>query len=610
MIISFYSYKGGVGRTQLAANLAAYLCYYKQRKVLIIDWDMEAPGVDFFYNIDRSKIKFGLLDLFNEFVKTVRSKENITDKDLPKIFEQKTILENKKSKYIINLIKSKKKEGCVDLIPSGNYNDNFAKKVSSFDWFEFYETLNGKYFIEYLKEELNKSDYDYVLIDSRTGTSDYAGICNIQFPELNVFVIAPTNLNFIGSKDIITSILNSPYVNSSLRMPLIMPILSRLDRTDKISGEWFGKFRETFQENIKYFLQFLFKLDIDNNLISENFINEYIENTLLEYKTEISYGEKLVFFEIQKKIEYLTLEKQFVLIAEYLEKLDNRKETNEYSSDIINSIRNFENRFINLQYRDKKKLISLINEYKFLEVFQYLDSEIANTELNEIIYKSLKNEYIHQSSNFNLGEWSNRFKLFFTSESVKSKIYFSYAWSDTNEESTENLINKLYEDLKSTNYYIIRDSMNLGYRGSITDYMNEVGRNDFIVISLTDKYLRSQFCMYEFYEIIRNSKFDKEIFSKRVVLLIEEFVNLSIHKTVDSYFDFWDKKLKEFENLIKNRVGQLSSSQFELFNQIKLINQNLGLMIDFIIDNSYNQIKLSKDNYNQIKQLIINKYDD
>jgi len=104
MIISFYSYKGGVGRTQLTANLASYLCYYKQRKVLIIDWDMEAPGVDFFFNIDRSIIKKGLLDLFNEFVKTVRNGENIKDNDLPQIFS------NKKSNYIINLIKSEKSE--------------------------------------------------------------------------------------------------------------------------------------------------------------------------------------------------------------------------------------------------------------------------------------------------------------------------------------------------------------------------------------------------------------------------------------------------------------------------------------------------------------------
>lgn len=337
MIISFYSYKGGVGRTQLAANLAAYLCYYKQRKVLIIDWDMEAPGVDFFFNFDRTIVKHGLLDLFNEFVKTVRNKEKVEETDLPKIFQ-----ENGKSDYILNLVKNSNGEGKIDLIPAGNYNDNFVKKVTAFDWFEFYDTLNGKYFIEYLKEELNNSEYDYIFIDSRTGTSDYAGICNIQFPELNVFVIAPTNQNFKGCQEIANSITNSPYVKNGLRKPIIMPILSRLDRTDKISGVWFGKFRETFREEIKDFLLSLFKADIKKTDISDKYLNTYIESTLLEYKTEISYGETLIFSQKLSKIEYITLEKQFALIAEYLEKLCNKTETNSYSSEIINIIGQFE----------------------------------------------------------------------------------------------------------------------------------------------------------------------------------------------------------------------------------------------------------------------------
>jgi len=315
MIISFYSYKGGVGRTQLTANLASYLCYYKQRKVLIIDWDMEAPGVDFFFNIDRTVINLGLLDLFNEFVKTVRNKENIEGKDLPKIFYENN------SKYLINLIKSEKSEGRVDLIPAGNYNDNFVKKVTAFDWFDFYDTLNGKYFIEYLKEELNNSDYDYIFIDSRTGTSDYAGICNIQFPELNVFVVAPTNQNFKGCIEIANSIINSPYVKNGLRKPIIMPILSRLDRTDKISGEWFGKFRETFKDIILTFIEFSKKNKIDkiSERDKEELVSHYIDETLLEYKTEISYGERILFYKDLRRIEYTTLEKQIVEVANHIE---------------------------------------------------------------------------------------------------------------------------------------------------------------------------------------------------------------------------------------------------------------------------------------------------
>jgi MinD-like ATPase involved in chromosome partitioning or flagellar assembly len=60
MIISFYSYKGGVGRTQLVANLAAYLCYYQAKKVLVIDWDLEAPGLEVYFR-EEMKAKKNIL---------------------------------------------------------------------------------------------------------------------------------------------------------------------------------------------------------------------------------------------------------------------------------------------------------------------------------------------------------------------------------------------------------------------------------------------------------------------------------------------------------------------------------------------------------------------
>src|SRR6202451_4845255 len=45
---TFYSYKGGVGRTMALANVAALLAKWG-RSVLVIDWDIEAPGIKKFF---------------------------------------------------------------------------------------------------------------------------------------------------------------------------------------------------------------------------------------------------------------------------------------------------------------------------------------------------------------------------------------------------------------------------------------------------------------------------------------------------------------------------------------------------------------------------------
>jgi MinD-like ATPase involved in chromosome partitioning or flagellar assembly len=43
-VITFYSYKGGTGRSMALANVACLLSRM-DRRVLVVDWDLEAPGL-------------------------------------------------------------------------------------------------------------------------------------------------------------------------------------------------------------------------------------------------------------------------------------------------------------------------------------------------------------------------------------------------------------------------------------------------------------------------------------------------------------------------------------------------------------------------------------
>lgn len=47
-VVTFYSYKGGVGRSFALANIAALLGRWGFR-VLCVDWDLEAPGLEDFF---------------------------------------------------------------------------------------------------------------------------------------------------------------------------------------------------------------------------------------------------------------------------------------------------------------------------------------------------------------------------------------------------------------------------------------------------------------------------------------------------------------------------------------------------------------------------------
>src|SRR5688500_16322262 len=162
-IVTFYSYKGGVGRSMALANIAFDLAR-KGKKVLMIDWDLEAPGLErYFSNFSISKKGKGLLNFFTA-----------------------TTTQHPDSSYTEHVwtihIDEKNK---IDLLPIGREDDprTFSKNLQEFKWSTFFEDHAGGAFLENLRNQWLK-DYDLVLIDSRTGLSDASGICTIFLPDI------------------------------------------------------------------------------------------------------------------------------------------------------------------------------------------------------------------------------------------------------------------------------------------------------------------------------------------------------------------------------------------------------------------------------------------
>ncbi len=316
MIVSFYSYKGGVGRSQLLANLAAYLCFYNNKKILLIDWDLEAPGLHYYFEKSKKIQQKGLIEFLLDYCDFM----NQSDGDVMEADIEKQFKANLGQFIAPKIAVSKNGIGQIDIMPAGLYNEQYTTKASNFDWIKFYETLNGGFFLELLKRYLKDKDYDFIFIDSRTGISDYSGICNIQMPDANVVVIAPSAQNVEGSQKVIKSIENAEYITKyHKRFPLIFPILSRLDpRDDHQKARWIRDFRRDFKDPIAHLIGFgLLNDKLPASELSNNTEN-YISDTLLEYRTDLSYGEQILFDAKAEKIEKTTLAYQIAHIANLL----------------------------------------------------------------------------------------------------------------------------------------------------------------------------------------------------------------------------------------------------------------------------------------------------
>ena len=86
-VITFYSYKGGTGRSMALANAACLLAQRLKgpsQRVLVLDWDLEAPGLHRFFtprsedseNINRP----GVLDYFYALRQLLEEKRALSEK--------------------------------------------------------------------------------------------------------------------------------------------------------------------------------------------------------------------------------------------------------------------------------------------------------------------------------------------------------------------------------------------------------------------------------------------------------------------------------------------------------------------------------------------------
>jgi tetratricopeptide (TPR) repeat protein/MinD-like ATPase involved in chromosome partitioning or flagellar assembly len=226
-IITFYSYKGGTGRSMAVANVA-WILASSGKRVLTVDWDLEAPGLHRYYAPFLSDKDLtgseGLIDLLIEF----RDATAISHDGAGKANWHEAYADV--SAYVVSLDWDFPGGGTLDLLPAGRQGASYSARVNSFDWEEFYERRGGGVFLEAVKERM-RADYDYVLIDSRTGVSDTSGICTVQMPDAVVVCFTLNNQGVKGSAAVAHSIYEQRLRKG--REIAIFPVLMRVEPFEK-----------------------------------------------------------------------------------------------------------------------------------------------------------------------------------------------------------------------------------------------------------------------------------------------------------------------------------------------------------------------------------------
>ena len=125
-------------------------------------------------------------------------------------------------------------------------------------------------------------------------------------------------------------------------------------------------------------------------------------------------------------------------------------------------------------------------------------------------------------------------------------VFVSYAWGG----EREDVVNQIDEALQKRGIKIIRDKRELGYKGSIKEFMERIGQGHCVIVVVSDKYLRSPNCMFELVEIAEGKQFHDRIFP--IVLSSAEIYDPV--RRLD-YVKHWEGKLAELDQAMRS-VGQ------------------------------------------------------
>ncbi|MGL6444023.1 KGGVGR-motif variant AAA ATPase [Aeromonas hydrophila] len=156
-LLTFYSYKGGVGRTTSLALTASYLAR-QGKSVFVVDCDFEAPGLINFFNSSQSENnRNGLIEYLND-------KEFSPDSKL--------------QDYVYSIESTYAGAGVINLLSAGNILLDFKNIISYLEGIAKVD-LQGSALISIISQlidDINDSyNPDVILVDSRTGFNNIFG---------------------------------------------------------------------------------------------------------------------------------------------------------------------------------------------------------------------------------------------------------------------------------------------------------------------------------------------------------------------------------------------------------------------------------------------------
>lgn len=232
--VTFYSFKGGVGRSQALANTAVALAN-RGLRVIAVDMDLESPGLHSFFEHEAGGAiapQDGVLEYLEASFELPEDAPQVTRSLIPCTHIRRT-----------------PSTGSLRMLLAGQLLQDYERRLSAFSWETFYRERDGYRFMELFRDQLGEASADFVLIDSRTGLNDTGQICTFQLPDVVVALFALHSQGIEGTRKLAAAVRRCREEEGEAGRPrrlLLVP--SRVDEAapEELRERWLTEARRAF----------------------------------------------------------------------------------------------------------------------------------------------------------------------------------------------------------------------------------------------------------------------------------------------------------------------------------------------------------------------------
>ncbi|MEO6039881.1 MAG: toll/interleukin-1 receptor domain-containing protein, partial [Saprospiraceae bacterium] len=165
-----------------------------------------------------------------------------------------------------------------------------------------------------------------------------------------------------------------------------------------------------------------------------------------------------------------------------------------------------------------------------------------------------------------------------------SEIYISYAWRDREQapapDDRESIVDDLCNLLTGKNCTVRRDKTQVHYKQSIGDFMRDIGAANQVVAVVSDKYLRSKYCMYEAIEMLNHRSLEARLFP-----LVLDDAKIHDAKSALAYVAFWEKEVADMETALGKIKNDTAKFRYqEELRDLKEIAEKIQDLMTWLAD--------------------------